>query len=76
MRKRKGLPKKEPTVGERIKAARTQRGLSQEELGELLSVYRVVISDWERSKTMPTIKSVRRIARALDCRMVELVGER
>ena len=75
MRKRKGLPKKEPTVGERIKAARTQRGLSQKKLGKLLGIDRHEISVWEHSRGIPTIESVRRIARALDCDMVELVGE-
>ena len=45
-------------LGERIKAARGEFGLTQEQAAEALGVSRQTLSNWERGKTYPDIVSV------------------
>ena len=42
------------SLGERIRLARLQAGLTQKELGSQIGVSTVTISDWERGVTQPT----------------------
>ena len=41
------------TIGERIKAARKAKGLSQEQLGEKLDISFQAVSSWETGKFIP-----------------------
>ncbi len=50
-----------PSIGEKIRAFRTQKKLTQEAFGELLSVTAVTVSRWERGKDEPNIGIKRRL---------------
>ena len=60
-------------VGEQIKKARLQAGISQEELSFRSGLHRTYISDVERGNRNLTIKSLVAIARALKTTPAELL---
>lgn len=45
-------------IGKRIYELRTEKGLSQVKLGEMLSVSQDTISLWEKSKSYPPVEIV------------------
>ena len=45
-------------IGKRIHELRTDRGLSQKKLGEMLSVSQDTVSLWEKSKSCPPVEIV------------------
>jgi len=51
----------EMTVGEKIQKYRKEKGLSQEELGQMLLVSRQTVSLWEKDKTLPTVDNLKRL---------------
>lgn len=53
-------------IGERIKAARKVKGLSQEDLGDLLGVSFQAVSSWETGKFIPDSDHLAALARVLD----------
>jgi len=53
-------------VGLRIRIAREERGLSQEELGTLAGLHRAYIGQIERGEKNIGLKNLERIAKALD----------
>ena len=53
-------------IGERIKAARKVKGLSQEDLGDLLGVSFQAVSSWETGKFIPDSDHLAALAKALD----------
>ena len=53
------------TFGEKIKSARKQAGLTQEQLAEKLLVSRPAITKWEADKGMPDIGNLKRLSRLL-----------
>jgi transcriptional regulator with XRE-family HTH domain len=53
------------TVGERVRAAREDAGLSQEALGAKLGVTQTAVSYWEAGKRDPGVADLLRIADAL-----------
>lgn len=46
------------TIGSRIQAMRKERGMSQEELANKLSVSRQTVSQWETGQTAPSIDNI------------------
>lgn len=54
------------TAGERIKAARKQKGMTQKELADSLNVAFPMISQWERGTSNPKLSTLQRIAEALE----------
>ena len=50
------------TLGEKIKEARKQCGLSQEQLAEKMSVSRSAIAKWETDKGLPDIDNLKALA--------------
>ena len=54
------------TVGERIKAARKQAGMTQGELAEKLEISYVGVSQWESGRRNPKASTLARIAEVLD----------
>lgn len=54
------------TLGEKLKDARKQAGLSQEQLSEKLSVSRSAVAKWETDKGIPDIDNLKIISQLLD----------
>jgi len=46
------------TISEKLKQARTDSGLSQEEVADKLGVSRQTMSNWENGRSFPDIVSV------------------
>lgn len=61
------------TLALNIKFARMKKGISQEELAELIDVSRTAISFIETAKQNPTILKVIDIAKVLDIDINELI---
>lgn len=61
-------------LGTRIKIARKQKGLTQEQLAEVIGVSRSAISRWESGDMEPTIKNLAELARTLDVSSDHLLG--
>ena len=57
--------------GERLKACRKKKGLSQEELGFKSSLHRTYISEVERGRRNISIVNIARIAKALGLKIKE-----
>jgi transcriptional regulator with XRE-family HTH domain len=64
----------QPGLGRAIKRLRTDRGLSQEEVGLRAEIHPTWISHIESGRNNPAWGSVRRIAAALDVGLPELAG--
>jgi Zn-dependent peptidase ImmA (M78 family)/DNA-binding XRE family transcriptional regulator len=60
-------------VGARIRQARLDRGLSQEQLGHLVSKRQATISSWERGDPVPSIEDLYDIAWVLDMEVHDLL---
>ena len=67
-------PRTEPQagLGKAIRRVRTERGLSQEEVGLRAGIHPTWISHIESGRNNPAWGSVRRIAAALDVPLAEL----
>ena len=61
-------------LGLNIKFARMKKGLSQEELAELIDTSRMTVSFIETARQNPTILKVIDIARVLDVDINELIN--
>ena len=61
-------------LGQKIKSARKQKGLSQEQLADLVGYKVGTISKYEQGYRVPDIGMVRKIAAALECNLAELAG--
>jgi transcriptional regulator with XRE-family HTH domain len=59
--------------GRNVRTRRRQLGLSQEKLAELLNSNVQYISEIERGGGNPTLRSVEKLARALECPEGELL---
>ena len=53
-------------IGERIRKLRSERGLSQEALAELVHVSRQAVSKWETGESVPDVERLMMLCRALD----------
>jgi putative transcriptional regulator len=60
---------------ENLKILRTQKGMSQEELAEKLSVVRQTVSKWEKGLSVPDSEMLIQIAEAFEVSVGELLGE-
>lgn len=58
--------------GRKIKQARKQAKLTQEQLGKLIGVSGSMIGQWELEHRHPTEKTARRLCEALHCRITDL----
>ena len=63
------------TIGERIKAYRKEKGLSQEQMAEALNVSRQAITKWESGKGLPDIENLIVLSRTFGVSLDEMVGE-
>ena len=53
-------------MGERIRRARENRGISQEKLAEYVGVSRQAVSKWEKDLAVPTPDNISRLEQALE----------
>ena len=60
-------------VGQAIRAARDQRGVSQEALGYEAGLHRTYVSDVERGTRNPTVWTLRRLAEKLNTTPSEIL---
>jgi transcriptional regulator with XRE-family HTH domain len=72
MRKMTDEEKRE--LGQKIKAARKQKGLSQEQLADLVGYKVGTISKYEQGYRIPDIGILRKISAVLECNLAELAG--
>ena len=63
------------TFGEKIKEARKQNGLSQEELAQKICVSRSAITKWEPGRGMPDIENLKMISVLLDISIDYLLAD-
>lgn len=56
----------EDGFGQAVREYRTKRGLSQEQLGFEADLHRTFVSDIERGARNPTVRTIWRLARALE----------
>ena len=61
------------TLGERIRDERKKRGLSQEELADILNVSRKAITKWETDRGIPDIANLIRISEEFEISLDELI---
>ena len=59
-------------LGERLRAYRTQRGWSQEEMAERADLHTTYIGQLERGEKNATIESISKVAAALDISLPKL----
>jgi transcriptional regulator with XRE-family HTH domain len=62
------------TVGERIRAARVEKGLSQTDLASACSVREATVVRWETNRHAPSGRYLANLAIALDRPMAWLIG--
>lgn len=62
------------TTGQRIKAFRKKRGITQEDLGAILGVSGSMIAQYETDKRNPKIETLKKIADALGVHYLDLYG--
>lgn len=61
-------------TGSRIKKIRKQKGLTQKQLGEKCGMYESQIRKYENGNANPKIETLQKIADALDCSLIALLG--
>lgn len=62
-------------LGERLKSIRTEKGITQQQLADSLSVAKSTIGMWENGKREPDLETIKRIADVLDYPMAFLLNE-
>ncbi len=62
------------TLGEKIKEARKQCGLTQEQLAEKMLVSRSAIAKWESDKGLPDVQNLKTLSRLLNVSVDYLLG--
>lgn len=62
------------TLGEKIKEARKQCGLTQEQLAEKMLLSRSAIAKWESDKGLPDVENLKTLARLLNVSVDYLLG--
>ena len=63
------------TFGHRIRTLRVEKGLSQQQLADLIYVTRKTVSNWESGNRMPDITMLSRLAECLGVETYELIDE-
>lgn len=58
-----------------IRSLRREKGLTQEELAEMVQVDQTAISQWERGVTQPKLKNCLQLAKALHCKVEDIFTE-
>ena len=61
--------------GERLRKARIDKGMNQEELADTIGLTQASISQFEKGLRMPTPANIRKFAQILDIREEDLAGQ-
>lgn len=61
-------------LGKKIAKLRTEKGISQEKLAEMLDVTRQAVTKWENGKSNPDTENLIRLAEIFGCSLDELCG--
>lgn len=61
-------------LGARLREVRLKRGLSQQALAELVGIPQTHVSAMELGAKFPNLMTILRLAVALDCKVMDLVG--
>lgn len=69
------ISKEKELIGRRIKEARHKLGLTQEELGERARLHYSYIGQVERGNKVPSLKTLKKIAQALNIRIEILLED-
>lgn len=69
----RGVITAETLFGQEVKKIRAERGLSQEELSFQADIHTSYVSQLERGKKSPSLRTILQIARALDTSATELM---
>lgn len=64
------------TLGEKIRSARKDNGITQKQLADLIKVKHNSISDWESDKHKPDVDSLEKICDILDLNPSDLLGQK
>ena len=60
---------------ENLYTLRKNKGISQEQLAELVDVSRQSVSKWELAESYPTVENIFKLCNVLNCKMNELINE-
>lgn len=63
------------SIGQRLKAARLNKGLTQLQLAEALFVTRQTVSNWENNRSEPDLETVSRLAALLEVEPSAFLGQ-
>jgi DNA-binding XRE family transcriptional regulator len=56
-----------------LKAARINKGLTQEDVAKALNVTKKTVGSWEMGKTMPKIDKIENLCSLLGCRYDDII---
>ena len=62
-------------IGNRIRRLRLQRGLTQEELAELMGTSQAAVAMWETGARMPRADKLPKLAKVLGCSVSDLFNK-
>ena len=61
-------------IGDIIRAHRSEKNMTQEDLGKLVFVSKQAVSKWETGKTMPDLDTIKKLCEILDISNDEILG--
>ena len=64
------------TFGEKLKAVRLEKGMTQQELAKLTDLAQATIADYERGKKYPHLNNLKELARRLHCSPDDLMSDK
>lgn len=62
-------------IGENLRRIMKEKNITQEELSYRTGIAQPSISRYLNGKTMPTVRPIHKITRAIECTVDELIGE-
>ncbi len=72
---KKGIPKHRIELGDAIRRRRQAQEMSQEQFAEVVDCHRNFVGRIERGQQNPTVDTLVRIAKALDCSVRDILRD-
>ena len=69
-----GKESEKMNIGDKILELRKKKGITQEQLGDLLGVARQTISKWELNETSPNLEQTKNLAKILEVNIEEITS--